>query len=205
MYEVHPNIHYLMKGHNEMGMDAARNSLRIINLTQPEKNYHLSYEAEEETRYTILGEDGVTPLGTTLYYDRERGAILYPAVAPTYAICRGVKLVAETAGFSFSGYTLRATGEEVPATLTFSLYLGNKKAATYTVTVILASRFSQNRPTYTTDKEGGYLFLSHSGNWQCGYLQYEDGRFYAFNQMQENGWLYNGHVLWGLAARAASM
>lgn len=196
MYEVHPNIHYLMKGHNEMGMDAARNSLRIINITQPEKNYRLSYGAEEETRYTILEEDGVTPLGSTLYLDIERGAILYPAVTPTYAICRGVKLVSETEGLAFSGYTLKATGEQVPATLTFSLYLNQKKAATYTVAVTLASRFSQNRPTYTA-AEGGYTFLSHSGPWQCGYLRYLDGGFVAFDKMEEHGWLYNGRVLWG--------
>ncbi|MBQ8858368.1 MAG: hypothetical protein IJ012_01095, partial [Clostridia bacterium] len=39
VYEIHPNTHYLMHGHNEMGMDCARNTLRIIYMTNPQNCY----------------------------------------------------------------------------------------------------------------------------------------------------------------------
>ncbi|MBQ8352153.1 MAG: hypothetical protein IJY20_08965 [Clostridia bacterium] len=202
MYEVHPNIHYLMKGHNEMGMDAARNSLRIINATQPDRNYRLSYGEEEQTTVVLLSQDGVTPLGDTVMMDTNKGICVYPAVTPTYAICRGVKLVSETEGYVFEGYTLKTTGENAPATVTFSLYLGGKKHETYTMQVVIASRFSQNFPTYQKTGDN-YTLLSHSDAWRSGYLTYATGVFHPFSQIETHGWMYNGSVLWGGGSQGA--
>lgn len=202
MYEVHPTIHYLMKGHNEMGMDAARNSLRIINATQPDKNYRLSYGEEEDVTVTLLSQDGFTPLGSTLMMDAENGACVYPAVTPTYAICRGVELVSETEGVVFEGYCLKPSGSSIPATVTFSLYLGGEKYGTYTYDATFSSRFSQNFPAYEK-VDGNYTFLSHGNGWRCGYLTYATGLFHPFFQIASSGWLYNGASLWGAGNQGA--
>ena len=203
MYEVHPNIHYLMKGHNEMGMDAARNSLRIINATQPDKNYRLSYGEEEKTSVSLLSQDGFTPLPGVLRMDVRQGICIYPAVTPTYAICRGVELVSETEGYTFAGYTLQATGETLPGTVTFSLYLNGKRYETYEYGVEAASCFSKNFPLYEKDAEGNYILLSHGEPWRCGYLSYANGVFHPFSRIEEHGWLYNGSVLWGNGSQGA--
>ena len=197
MYEVHPNIHYLMMGHNEMGMDAARNSLRIINATQPDKNYRLSYGEEEPASAELLTVDGVTPWGDTILLDVGKGVCMCPAVSPAYAICRGVELRSETEGFEFDGYMLKATGEKIPSSITFSLYLGGKKHETYTMQVSPASSFVQNFPQYEKDAENNYTFLGHSEPWRTGYLTYASGSFTPFKTVEPNGWLYNGSMLWG--------
>ena len=115
VYEIHPGVHYLMHGHNEMGMDCARNSLRIIRITNPGNCYDIPYSIDDEVTIRLLGEDGRNELEGTLVFDKDtKKAVVYPQLTPIYQAVKGIELeVMEGFDdiFSFDGYVLSCTDD----------------------------------------------------------------------------------------------
>ncbi len=139
VYEMHPGVHYLMHGHNEMGMDCARNSLRIINLTQPQNCYKLSsYVIQENATIKLVGEDGRTNLTVTgeikMHKDTLRG-VLCAQFEPLYRIVDGVEIKLLTAGFELDGFAL-FSNSIVNTVLAFEVYVGGELYDSYVLNVV---------------------------------------------------------------------
>ncbi|MBQ8858367.1 MAG: hypothetical protein IJ012_01090 [Clostridia bacterium] len=138
VYEIHPGVHYLMHGHNEMGMDCARNTLRIIRMTNPENCYDIDYEIEEDVTIRLLGEDGRNELGDTLVFDKDtKKAIVYPQLTPIYQAVKGIELeVMEGFDdiFSFDGYVLSCVDDSFSEVVIIVKYNG-EEYGTYTFQV----------------------------------------------------------------------
>ena len=137
VYQLRPGCHYLMHGHNEMGMDCARNSLRILNLLYPENSYKLeNYEISEDVTVKLLGEDGMTELTDTVVFDKTTlKATVCPRIAPLYQQVKGLRIEPVGDGFSFAAnvFTARSTEESL---LRFKLYLGEDLYGEYAYSVI---------------------------------------------------------------------
>lgn len=141
VYEVHPGVHYFMRGHNELGMDCARNSLRIINLTQPENCYKLdNYRIEDEYAIKLIGFDGRTELnsGDTLVFDRSTlQATVCPQITPLYQQVQGIRIEIVSGGFTFDSnvFTANSVGETF---LHFKMYVGEELYEEYGFLVTFA-------------------------------------------------------------------
>ena len=139
VYEMHPGVHYLMHGHNEMGMDCARNSLRIINLTQPENCYKLSsYVIQEKATIKLVGEDGRTDLAESgeikMHADTLRG-ILCAQFEPLYRMVDGVEIKLLTDGFELDGFALFSSSTANTA-IAFEVYVGGELYDSYVLNVV---------------------------------------------------------------------
>ena len=194
MQEVHPQIHYFQQGHNEMGLDAGRNSLFLLNRKNPGAQYHLS-RTEAPLTVSLLGVDGYTEIDSvTLDINRGFGYVI-PCIEPVSYMQDGVELRSETEGLAFEGFRLVMTGDARPASLTVSVLVGGRVAATYTLAVRYGLSFAQARrrshnmyggdfnPPRTTEYDE-----EESNLWTAGYLTYRSGVFTPFNYVQD-GWL----------------
>lgn len=192
IFEVHPTAHYLMQGFNELGLDAAESTLRIINHTQKDKNYQLSYQDDGGYTVTLLQGDGFTAHGSSILLDATGGTLVYPAVAPVYYSYAGVALRAETEGFYFDRYRLYAE-KNAGDTLTFSVLVGGEVYQTYTVEIVYASAFTGHMPLYEQtgrDADGNLLceLLGMQSPWSVGYVEFATGRFTEYSVFSR-GWL----------------
>ena len=137
VYEMHPGVHYLMHGHNEMGMDCARNSLRILNLLDPENGYDLpNYKFEDKVTIKLLGEDGMTELTDAVVFNKDTlKATVCPRITPLYQQVKGIRIEPVGDGFSFAAnvFTARSTEEKF---LRFKVWLGEKLYGEYAYSVI---------------------------------------------------------------------
>ena len=138
VYEVHPGVHYLMHGHNEMGMDCARNSLRIINLTMPENCYKLdNYDIEDAYAIKLINFDGRTELasGDTIVFDKNTlQATVCPQITPLYQQVQGIHIEITDGNFTFDSNVFEAdsNGETF---LQFKMYVGGKLYGEYAFNV----------------------------------------------------------------------
>ncbi len=137
-FEVHPQVHYLMKGHNEMGMDCARNSLRIILLTNPENCYKLpnesAYSMNEEVSIVLIGEDGYSEIDGTVTLNKDGQAVLYPQITPLFRAVEGIELKLESPGYTLENYVLTKTMDGYDEVL-IKLFYDGKECGSYLLTV----------------------------------------------------------------------
>lgn len=142
VYEMHPGVHYLMHGHNEMGMDCARNSLRIIRLLTPENCYKLPtndplYKMEEDVTIKLVAEDGMTELmqGDIITFDKNTlQAVICPQFVNLYQQVKGVRIEITGGQFTFNAnvFTADSRGESF---LQFKLFVGNELYDEYAFSV----------------------------------------------------------------------
>ena len=136
VYEMHPGVHYLMHGHNEMGMDCARNSLRIIRLFSPENCYMLPtndplYKIEEEVTVKLVGEDGMTELQDIVTFDKKTlTAVVCPQFENLYHQVKGVRVEIVEGDFTFAANVFTAASRS-ESFLQFKLYVGNELYGEY--------------------------------------------------------------------------
>ena len=139
VYEIHPGVHYLMHGHNEMGMDCAKNSLRIIRLISPENCYDIPYSINDEADIRLIGADGRTELTSTLVFDaKTKQAIVYPQIAPLYLAVNGIEIEVEDGYddfYRFDGYVLTCIAEGMPEVSIVVKYNG-EVYGTYLLSVV---------------------------------------------------------------------
>jgi hypothetical protein len=116
-YQVHPNAHYNMCGHNELGEDCAKNSLLLLNKLNPDAAYRLSYEEDTtEVSPILIAEDGYKLIKTQvkLFSKQVDGktvyeAVVFPRIEPISRLVSGLDVRVETAGFTWENYVLRST------------------------------------------------------------------------------------------------
>ena len=211
MQEVHPQIHYFMQGQNEMGMDAGRNSILLLDKLYPDSGYHLPY-TEEAASVKLVGVDGVTEIrsGDRVSVDMARGfGYIIPQITPITRAMEGVELRSETPGLTFEGYRLVKTSSAAPSTLKMSVWVGGEKLADYTLSVQYSSSLMMgqrrshniyggdfNPPRQTVYDEDEIT----SGGWSAGYLDYNSRTFVPFTWVDSQSWLHlasEGENRWG--------
>ncbi len=193
VYELHPGVHYLMHGHNEMGMDCARNTLRIINARGIGKTYpYVDYAVSDGYTVTLVGEDGRTPYTDTIVFSKD-GTVILPKIDPIWQGWQGVALVAETEGFYFDNFKLYRT-DDTKRFVTFSLYVNGQKAATYTLGEKIVSSFSDYAPLYTKNSDGTYTLNGMQAPWSAGLVRFSDSSFHAYDTISKSGLLYHSTI-----------
>ena len=198
MFELHPNIHYLMKGHNEMGVDAGRNTLLYLNREHPESSYRLPYGPDTPT-VRLLAVDGYTEITDMLTVDMvSMSGYLCPRVEPAYMASAGLTLSCTTPGVRIDGYRLICEDPSVRSA-EIRVLLDGEEIRCYTLEIRVQSSLSANLPTYSKAVDGSYSLDEgwEENSWKLGYLTYATGVFTPFRQIEENGWLYDGVQLWG--------
>ncbi|MBQ8350425.1 MAG: hypothetical protein IJY20_00060 [Clostridia bacterium] len=206
---MHPNIHYAIYGQNEMGIDAARNSLLIMNqlgLT----NYDLSYAVQDaKTEIRLLNVDGYTDLTEISIDVTKNVGYVIPQITPIYRVAQGVTLVSETDGYVFDQFRVgvdKTYEGNLADQITFSVYLGGVWLQRYDMPIkIVSSILLDSDVTYA--QYGGDLAenperetkIYSEGSWARGWIDYADGSLHLFDYYNtENGWYYStGDVLWG--------
>ena len=137
-FEIHPNVHYLMPGHNELGIDCARNTIRILNMIRKSNLYDVDLDVEKEATITLIGADGYTPLEETLVFDKTtKTATVYPQIAPIYLAIKGVELTVTGEAFSVDAYTVKCL-DETAKTVEITLTYNGEVYGTYTFEVVFA-------------------------------------------------------------------
>lgn len=203
---LHPNIHYAIYGQNEMGIDAARNSLLIMNLLGL-SDYDLPYAVQEAaTTIRLVQTDGYTPL-TEITMDVTSGmGYVIPLVAPIYRVAQGLTLVSETEGYVFDQFRLSIeegyTG--TPASeITFKVMLGGAFLQRYTMPVRFTSSILLDADLSYAQYGGEQnpareTVVYQTGAWKRGYIDYATGTCHPFDYYDaENGWYYGeGETLW---------
>ncbi len=211
--QLHPDIHYAIYGYNEIGTDAARNTLMILNEIK-DAGYELDYaDLKAETDIRLVGMDGYSPLKKISIEASTNIGYVIPMVTPLYRTAEGITLVSETEGYIFEDFRLgvdKSYTGMLPGEVTFSVYLGTAdeygtKLKTYTMPVeIVASLARGAEVQYAL--YGGDLaenpprenrVYSSCDDWQRGWLDYKSGQFTKFDHVQTDGWLVNeGDELW---------
>ena len=193
VYEIHPGVHYLMHGHNEMGMDCARNTLRIINARGVGKTYpYIDYAESNGYTITLVGEDGHTPYTDTIVFS-PNGTVVVPKIDPIWQGWQGVELVAETEGFYFDNFKLYRT-DDTKRFVTFSLYVNGQKVKTYTLGEKIVSSFLDYTPLYNKNSDGTYTFNGMRAPWSAGLVRFNDGSFHAYDTISKSGLLYHSTI-----------
>ncbi|MGM9682257.1 MAG: sialate O-acetylesterase [Eubacteriales bacterium] len=126
--QVHPDVHYRQFGYNELGFDAANNIYSSI--------YGVNADSVE---IKLTEKDGFTALGAggTITLSPGSTRILVPIVYPNFASSDGVRMTADCAGVSTSGFVLSAAGNAVSGTTgTLKIYIGDVLYLTYTIRII---------------------------------------------------------------------
>ncbi|MBQ8174033.1 MAG: hypothetical protein IJ009_01380 [Clostridia bacterium] len=191
-FELHPTCHYLMQGHNEMGMDCARNTLRLLNLLDPSDAYRHTYP-EADCTVRLLSQDGCTEITDSIGLDETNVAVVYPEVSPVYYTALGVELSVEGEGFVLDSlFKLRRT-DPTRREVRLSVTVGGKRCREYTLRVNEASFFHTHLPYF--DQPGfddeGYWHCNFYGMhepWSVGYLTFSDKTYIPYH-MFSNGWL----------------
>jgi len=200
--EMHPDIHYAIFGYNEIGIDAARNSLLLLYEKYPENCYPVSYpDAEGETAVTLIGVDGYSEL-EAVNIDLTAGCgYVVPRLTPYYRNSLGVTLVSETEGFRFEHFRLYPDGV-AKNEITFRVEQQGKVLARYTLPVSYTSslkaapnRYRLYGGDYNLPQE--IVELTEENPWSLGWLNYKNGKFTAFSVTDTDGWLHEeGETKW---------
>ena len=209
---MHPNIHYAIYGQNEMGIDAARNTLMIL-AEQNEGDETLKgldyVDLKKETTIRLVGVDGYTDLKEISIDVSKNIGYVIPQVSPVYRVARGLTLVSETAGYVFDQFRVgvdKSYEGTLAEEITFSVYLGGKWLQRYTLPVKLVSSimldsdviYSQYGGDLAENPERETKIYS-KGSWNRGWIDYTDATLHLFDYYNtENGWHYTtGDGLWG--------
>ncbi|MBO5051203.1 MAG: hypothetical protein J6D31_03310 [Clostridia bacterium] len=213
--QLHPDIHYAIYGYNEIGTDAARNTLMILN-EMGVADYELDYaDLTAETDIRLVGMDGYSPLEKISIEASTNIGYVIPMVTPLYRTAEGITLVSETEGYIFEDFRLgvdKSYTGTLPGEVTFSVYLGTADEygtwlQRYTMPVeIVASLARGTEVQYALyggdlaenpDRE--YRVYFSCDDWQRGWMSYETGRFTRFDYFNSsNSWWYTtGDTLWG--------
>ena len=197
---VHPQIHYRIFGQNEMGMDAARNTLKFLNYFYPERAYRLSYALDtEKPELKLVSLDGYTELTDTVYFDAGRmEAHIVPYITPVWRTVEGLSIKVLTEGFEVDGFKVTSKNQAAKE-LTVEIYLGDKLLDTRTFRIGYRSNFADNKPlvvNYGTSLYPDRRFEKYMEGWDAGFLTYETKTFEVYDKVEENGWLYDGISLW---------
>ena len=209
--QLHPDIHYAIYGYNEIGTDAARNTLMIMKELGL-ADYELDYaDLAAETDIRLVGVDGYSPLEKISIEASTNIGYVIPMVTPLYRTAKGITLVSETDGYIFEDFRLRVdksyTGT-LPGKVTFSVYLGTADEnvtclKTYTIPVEIVASLAQGAEvTYalygnSENPPRENRVYSSCDDWQRGWLDYKSGQFTKFDHVQKDGWLVNeGDELW---------
>ena len=209
---MHPNIHYAIYGQNEMGIDAARNTLMILaEQNEGDKTLKgLDYvDLKRETTIRLVGVDGYTDLKEISIDVSKNIGYVIPQVSPVYRMARGLTLVSETAGYVFDQFRAgvdKSYEGTLAEEITFSVYLGGKWLQRYTLPVKLVSSimldsdviYSQYGGDLAENPERETKIYS-KGSWNRGWIDYTDATLHLFDYYNtENGWYYTtGDGLWG--------
>lgn len=197
---VHPQIHYRIFGQNEMGMDAARNTLKFLNYLYPERAYRLSYELDtEKPELTIVSLDGYNEIKDVLYFDAGRmEAHVIPYITPVWRTVEGLSIKVLTEGFEVDGFKIISKNQSAKE-IKIEIYLGDKLLDTRTFKIAYKSSFADNKPlivNYGTSLYPDRRFEKYLEGWDAGFLTYSTKEFEVYNKVEENGWLYDGNSLW---------
>ena len=180
-FELHPNVHYLMMGHNEMGMDCARNTLRIINALGVGKTYVHDYEDDSAVTVTLVGRDGHTPYTDFITLEKSGVTTVVPMATPSFRTLHGLRLVSETEGFSFDGFELSCT-DSTKKQIRIAIYLGDTKLETRTLAINQASIFSSHTPTVSGST------ATMQGPWSLGAVSLSGGTYTPYVHVKDS-WL----------------
>ena len=121
-YEVHPNAHYNMCGHNELGEDCAKNTLRILNMLNPDAAYRLSYEeSEEEVTPVLVPEQGYGTIRSSVkLYEKQTASgktyyesVVFPQFSDIFDLSKGVETRVNTDGFTWDSYVLKTSDKSL--------------------------------------------------------------------------------------------
>ncbi len=213
--QLHPDIHYAIYGYNEIGTDAARNTLMILN-EMGAADYELDYaDLTAETDIRLVGMDGYSPLEKISIEASTNIGYVIPMVTPLYRTAEGITLASETDGYIFEDFRLgvdKSYTGTLPGEVTFSVYLGTADEygtwlQRYTMPVeIVASLARGTEVQYALyggdlaenpDRE--YRVYFSCDDWQRGWMSYETGSFTRFDYFNSsNSWWYTtGDTLWG--------
>ena len=199
---VHPQIHYRIFGQNEMGMDAARNTLRFLNYLYPDNSYQLDY-AEEELSLKLVGRDGYYELGDTLYFDA--GSMVthvIPYITPVWRTVEGLSIKVLTEGFEVEGFRI-ISKNQTATEVVVEVYLGDVYLMTKTFNIKYRSSFADNPPLVINKGTAAYpnrVFEDYQGGWDAGFLTYSTKKFEEFRAVHKDGWIYDGIDLWNVTS-----
>ena len=193
---VKPSIHYRVAGHNEEGMDAARNSLKIINFLNPDSQYDLSYDTDrEKVELTLVSRDGYTPITDTLYFDATTlEAYLLPQISPAWRTVEGLSLKVSSEVEVIDKFVLKLLDVKLKS-FTVEVYLGDKLLETRTLKIKLSSGIVDNPPlcvNYGTSLYPDRHFEHFRGGWDSGVLNFADGSFNTVEAYLDGCLAYNG-------------
>ena len=192
--ELHPVIHYNIRGYNEISMEAGRNSLRLINLFLPENGYDTSLDfADEKPTVTLTDVNGHTTYGDILFLDSDtESAVIYPAITPLYRTVQGLELTTDTPGFRIELYTIYR--EDPTATsVKLTIKLGGKVLEEKTMQISYKGSFGYNLPNiinHGTSGDPDYEWLGARGSWKPGIYTPSSDAFVACDHLQSGyAWL----------------
>ena len=196
---LHPEIHYRIFGQNEMGMDAARNTLKFLNYLYPDRSYKLSYEQDENITLKLVSLDGYYEIGDTIYFDAGRmEAHIVPYITPVWRTVEGLSIKVLTEGFEVEGFKITSKNQDAKE-ITVEIYLGKTLLDTKTFKIGYKSSFADNKPLIVNHGTALYpdrRFEGYMPGWDAGFLTFADGSFDVYDEVEENGWLYDGKSLW---------
>ncbi len=170
--QLHPNIHYNVRGYNEISMEAGRNSLRLLTLISPDNCYKTSLSMHTvKPELTLLGINGYTAYTDTLWLDADtESSVVFPKLDPVYRMAEGLTVTTSTPGFHVDMYTLYRDDKTANA-VELTVSLGGKTLAVFSFEVKRMGSFSYNMPNavnHGTIGESGYEYLGASGSWTPG-------------------------------------
>ena len=201
--EAHPQIHYSMQGMNEMGLDAAKNSLRLLARLQNRAD-----ETEGAATLRLLAEDGVSEIrggGSVTVDTGRRFGYVIPRLEPLSYQAYGLSLRSETPGLTFEGYRLTLCGNTRPTTLRMSVRLGETTLATYTLNIRYGSAMLAGRRMHALfggdfNPPREYIYDDTANAWAAGYLDFASYTFTPFTAVDSEGWMHlesEGENRWG--------
>lgn len=200
LLQLKPQVHYRIFGHNEMGMDAARNSLRILNYLNPDNAYKLTYEPDtEKPELRLVGIDGYIDITDTAYFDAGKmTTYVVPYITPSWRTIQGLSIKVKNEGFTVDGFKITCN-DQLAKEMTVEIYLGGQLLETRTLKIKYSSKFQDNMPLVVNEGTAAYpnrQFHGYQKGWDAGFLTFATGAFDVYDETEENGWLYDGTGLW---------
>lgn len=199
--QLKPQIHYRIFGHNEMGIDAARNSLRILNYLYPDSAYKSAYEPDtEKPELKLVGTDGYIEMTDTVCLDLAKmTAYVIPYISPSWMTVRGLSIRVKNEGFTVDGFKITC-GDKTAKKMTVEIYLGEQLLDTRIFKIKYNSKFQDNMPIVVngrTAAESERRPYGYQNGWDAGFLTFATGKLTLYDKTDEYGWLFDGNSLWG--------